>query len=137
MHIRAEALDWLHEAQEDLEVAEDLLKLGRYAHACFLAQQAAEKALKALVLATLRRLERTHDLTELHSLVEGRLSLPESAVRRLPILSAYYMVARYPNAGLRRPSVSINRSQAQEAVEVARQVVGAVKQALGAAQEGN
>ena len=50
--IRGEALDWLHEAQEDLEVARELLEFGRFSHACFLAQQAAEKALKALSITS-------------------------------------------------------------------------------------
>ena len=133
MAIRREALDWLHEAQEDLEVAMDLLRLGRFSHACFLAQQAAEKALKALILAELRRHERSHDLTELYRLVSGSLSLPEGVVSRLPELSAYYLVARYPNAGLRRPSRAIGRAQAEAAVEVAGHVLGAVKRALGEA----
>jgi len=44
--VRGEALDRLYEASEDLETARSLFKLRRYAHACFHAQQAAEKALK-------------------------------------------------------------------------------------------
>lgn len=131
--IRGEVLDWLHEAQEDLGVARELLELGRFSHACFLAQQAAEKALKALALAELRRYERSHDLTELYELVSRCLPLPEDVVSRLPTLSTYYLVARYPNAGLRRPSRAIGRQQAEEAVEVAGHVLGAVKRAIGEA----
>ncbi|MEZ0318522.1 MAG: HEPN domain-containing protein [Pyrobaculum sp.] len=41
--------DWLDDAEDDL-AAEALYQLGRYAKACFLAQQAAEKALKALLI---------------------------------------------------------------------------------------
>lgn len=41
--------DWLQDAEDDL--AADLARLGRYAKACFHAQQAAEKALKALPIA--------------------------------------------------------------------------------------
>ena len=131
--IRSEVLDWLHEAQEDLEVAGELLELGRFSHACFLAQQAAEKAFKALVLAELRRYERSHDLTELYDLVSRRLPLPEDVVSHLPTLSTYYLVARYPNAGLRRPSLAIGRRQAEEAVEVAGRVLRAIKEAVGEA----
>ncbi len=43
-----EADRWLRDALEDLQVAEDLLKLSHYAASCFHSQQAAEKALKAL-----------------------------------------------------------------------------------------
>jgi len=42
-------LDWLDEARDDLESAEYLLNGGRYSKACFYAQQAAEKAVKALL----------------------------------------------------------------------------------------
>jgi len=51
--VRGEALSWLNEAREDIEVAGELIGLVRYSHACFMAQQAAEKALKALILASL------------------------------------------------------------------------------------
>jgi HEPN domain-containing protein len=43
-----EARRWLETARGDIEVADVLLRNGKYAHACFHAQQAAEKALKAL-----------------------------------------------------------------------------------------
>jgi len=39
---------WLTTAREDLESALVLKKAARHAHACFLAQQGAEKAVKAL-----------------------------------------------------------------------------------------
>lgn len=43
-----EAQRWLETAQEDLEAARVLLREGKYSHACFLAQQSGEKAVKAL-----------------------------------------------------------------------------------------
>lgn len=39
--------DWHRQAEADLEAAERLREAGRYEWACFLAQQAAEKAVKA------------------------------------------------------------------------------------------
>ena len=42
--------DWLNQAVRDLEQAEDSRKAGRHEWACFAAQQAAEKAVKALHL---------------------------------------------------------------------------------------
>ncbi|MEK6815361.1 MAG: HEPN domain-containing protein [Nitrospirota bacterium] len=41
---RHEALRWLETGREDLEVARILLGQGKYSHACFCGQQAAEKA---------------------------------------------------------------------------------------------
>ena len=45
---RAEAERWLAQAQSDLAFAEYGLDGGFYAQACFMCQQAGEKALKAL-----------------------------------------------------------------------------------------
>jgi len=43
-----EAARWLSQAENDIAFAEVGLREGFYAQACFLAQQAAEKALKAV-----------------------------------------------------------------------------------------
>jgi HEPN domain-containing protein len=43
-----EAERWLKTAQGDLESAEILMSMGKYAHACFHCQQAGEKAVKAI-----------------------------------------------------------------------------------------
>jgi len=42
------ATDWLRQALRDLEHAKRSVELGDYEWACFAAQQAAEKAVKAL-----------------------------------------------------------------------------------------
>ena len=44
------AYDWFNQALRDIEQAEDSRKAGRHEWACFAAQQAAEKAVKALHL---------------------------------------------------------------------------------------
>lgn len=44
------AADWFRQSQRDLEQAEDSRRAGRHEWACFAAQQAAEKAVKALHL---------------------------------------------------------------------------------------
>lgn len=102
--------------------------LGHYSWACFAAQQAAEKALKAHILHVAGEYPRGHDLA--HRRVRGvaQLGVGEAALSRL---SAYYTVARYPNAGLVRPSEEITREQAEEALETARVVVDEVAKALG------
>ena len=48
---RNQAVRWLRTAGQDLRSAEILTEAGQYANACFLAQQAAEKAVKALCYA--------------------------------------------------------------------------------------
>lgn len=48
------------------------------------------------------------------------LSLSEKALARL---SVYYTIARYPNAGMERPSEEIPREYAEEALSIARGVL--------------
>jgi HEPN domain-containing protein len=47
-----EALRWLKDAIEDLNVARDLLKSKHYSASCFHSQQAAERPSKQLYLKT-------------------------------------------------------------------------------------
>jgi HEPN domain-containing protein len=46
--MREEVEEWVRQAQEDILAVQTNLQGGRYNWACFIAQQAAEKALKAL-----------------------------------------------------------------------------------------
>lgn len=123
---RRDVADWLEEAKEELKTAEQLSNLQRHAHSCFHSQQAAEKALKALIIQAKRFVHRSHDLVELHSEVKDIVQLGPTLADNLPELSTYYTQARYPNAGLRRPSAEIGKAQAQRSLETARGVVDAV-----------
>jgi HEPN domain-containing protein len=46
-----EADRWWRTAKDDIEAAEALHEAGKFSHACFLSQQSAEKAMKALWFA--------------------------------------------------------------------------------------
>ncbi len=129
MPVREEIANWLAEAKADLRHAEASIKLGDYNWACFAAQQAAEKALKALILHVLGEYPRGYDLVKLYWRVKSHtpIRLSEASLARL---SAYYTQARYPNAGLERPSEEITREQAEEAVKIARGVVDEVSKAI-------
>ncbi|MEM1542800.1 MAG: HEPN domain-containing protein [Ignisphaera sp.] len=129
MPVREEVLNWLAEARADLRHAEVSISIGGYNWACFAAQQAAEKALKALVLHVLGEYPRGHDLVKLYRRVKGSTTTSLSEVV-LAKLSAYYTLARYPNAGLERPSEEISREHAEEAVSIARGVVDEVSKAI-------
>ncbi|MEM3692488.1 MAG: HEPN domain-containing protein [Candidatus Bathyarchaeia archaeon] len=124
--VRRDVWDWLEEAWEEYRTALQLFGAGRYAHACFHFQQGAQKALKALILFHKRLVHRSHDLLELYSEVKDILELEEEVKEALPELSAYYTQARYPNAGLRRPSLEIGKVQAERALKIAEGVLNAV-----------
>jgi len=136
MSFRLEVLDWLREARADLEHAKLSLEGGSYNWACFAAQQCVEKALKAFLMGVMRRRpSHVHDLTRLYAEVKDRLKLPNDVIQRLGELSSYYTIARYPNAGLMRPSIGISRTQAEEAIALAEKVIGCIEDELKHASE--
>ncbi|MEM4561965.1 MAG: HEPN domain-containing protein [Desulfurococcaceae archaeon] len=124
--MREEALDWLESALVDLNEAREACRRGSYHLALFLAHQAVEKALKAYIIGFKRKLPpRSHDLVELLSLAE--LQLNPQDFELVSELSPYYVVARYPNAGLRKPWIEIRQGTAQRLLSVAERVVNSVK----------
>ncbi|RLE57216.1 MAG: hypothetical protein DRJ40_02545 [Thermoprotei archaeon] len=125
--IREEALDWLEGALVDLNEAKEAFKRGSYHLAVFLSHQAVEKALKAYIIGFKRvRPPRSHDLLEL--LHVAGLELEVSDVELLTELSPYYVIARYPNAGLRKPWREIAEGTARRFLSIAEKVVHLVKQ---------
>jgi HEPN domain-containing protein len=63
-----EARRWLAQAEEDLKTAYDLQKDRRFNWVCFICQQAAEKAVKAIYYLQDEGVEWTHSL---YVLIEG------------------------------------------------------------------
>lgn len=93
----AEARRWIRFAEEDLHQAEHILEQEDFVprHPCWLAQQAAEKAMKAVLIAASIRFPRTHDLDHLHTLVPSGRAVGGTAAD-LSALSEYAVDARYP-----------------------------------------
>ncbi|MDE0042080.1 MAG: HEPN domain-containing protein [Candidatus Poribacteria bacterium] len=93
----AQTARWLRYAEEDLRTAESLLRLphGIPRHACWLAQQAAEKALKAVLTSLQIDFPRTHDLDTLRNLVPDGWHLKD-AHPDLVRLTEWTVEARYP-----------------------------------------
>jgi HEPN domain-containing protein len=92
-----EARRWLRYAREDLEGAERLLDQAASAprHVCLLAQQAAEKALKAVLIFLQIEYPYTHNLNVLRNLVPEGWNLKEENPD-LAALTAWAIEARYP-----------------------------------------
>jgi HEPN domain-containing protein len=92
-----EARRWLRYAREDLEAAEAIVNQA-YAsprHACWLAQQAAEKALKAILIFLQVDFPRTHDLDRLVRLIPGGWRVTAEHPD-LADLTEWAVEARYP-----------------------------------------
>jgi HEPN domain-containing protein len=102
--------DWLRHAQSDLALAQ-ARKTRRllYEHLCFHAQQAAEKAIKAVLVAKGTALHRTHDLTFLLDRLPASVPIP-TAIKNLPSLTKYAVQMRYPGATI--PATASDRRRA-------------------------
>ena len=108
--------DWLKEAQSDLAFAKMALQSGFYAQTCFVSQQCAEKALKAVLFHSGAKLILTHSLFKLCQSLQINGSLEEGA----KTLDQYYVSARYPDAlSEGNPSAWMTQKQAEEAVKYA------------------
>jgi len=92
-----EAARWLRYAAEDLRAAEAMLeKLAvEPRHICFLAQQAEEKSLKAVLIFEQIKFPFRHDLDELRNLVPEGWALGQCSVD-LAELTEWAVEARYP-----------------------------------------
>ncbi len=107
---------WLKQARNDLQFARAGLEDGFFAQACFLAQQAAEKAAKAVVLSRNQSFPFTHSLTELCR----TLGINGKLLQAAAVLDLYYVAGRYPSgAGSLAPYELLTREQAVEALSVA------------------
>ncbi len=89
--------EWIYKAEEDFGFASSSLKDSPYyAPICFHFQQAAEKYLKAFIVAYELDFKKSHDLIELLSICRAKepslLAIEESCT----YLSRFYIDTRYP-----------------------------------------
>lgn len=121
---RGEAERWLEQARRDLEAAEGIFAQGYWWIACFQAQQAAEKAVKAFLYGVGERMVLGHSVAQLvreasqHNASFDQLRLAASALDR------FYIPTRYPNGlpgGI--PADSYSEQDARQAIEMAKAVL--------------
>lgn len=108
---------WLKQARKDLLWAKDTASAGHYAQSCFVSQQVAEKALKAIAYF------RGYDLIKSHSLVNiiKDLSINSQLAEYARVLDLYYLSSRYPDALPDNivPSDFFTKDQAESAIKMA------------------
>jgi HEPN domain-containing protein len=90
------APDWLAQAERDLQHAHHALAGDHYEWACFAAQQAAEKAVKAALLA-LGGEGWGHSVTRLLGDLAQHVSVPPDLLDAARRLDKHYLPTRYPN----------------------------------------
>ena len=109
--------DWFRQAQADLRHARNALQTGDYEWSCFAAQQAAEKAIKA-VFQKLGMDAWGHTVTALiGNLPAEAAQPPEALINCARMLDKHYIPTRYPNGfDSGAPTDFYTASEAQDAI---------------------
>lgn len=123
MSPREQARWWIRTAESDLDAARLLTEADRHHLAAFHSQQAAEKALKA-ILADRGLSLRTHAVTELlERLRDNGVGTPEGLANGARRLDLHYVQSRYPNGLGGDPTTYYDAEIAGEAIDLARRFV--------------
>lgn len=127
---------WLTTSKDDLDSAMILKDNKKYAHACFHAQQAGEKALKAVWHYadadpwghSIKKL-----IDDLESVEKKFFDKLKSLMRVAIVLDRFYIPTRYPN-GLPdiTPDVAFTEEDAEVCINYSKQIVDAVHGILAA-----
>jgi HEPN domain-containing protein len=111
-----------NQADRDLGQARDSRGAGRYEWACFAAQQAAEKAARALHLH-LGKEAWCHVVARLLTELPGTVGIPEELIEQGRVLDNFYIPARYPNSHpTGAPFEHYGRLQSEEAIQYASEI---------------
>ena len=136
LEARVQGRRWLEQAEADRRGAQLLFAGESYHLACFVAQQVAEKALKAFLYAQGEEVVIGHSVEAL-SRWAAEYDVDFTALREaVAPLDGYYIPTRYPN-GLPEsiPARVYTRRAAEETLRMADQVLAVVRQKLGATQQ--
>lgn len=117
--------EWLRRAESNLVQAQTRAERVCLEDLCFQAQQAAEKALKAIALSRDCPFPYTHDLATLLRLIEESGETIPAEVKRAVRLTDYAVETRYP--GLFEP---VTEEEYEEAVSLASRCVEWVRRRM-------
>lgn len=134
VHIMANrSADWLRQSEADLRHARNALGAGDHDWACFASHQAAEKALKGVLLG--RSTEAWgHSVTRLLSILkeEEGDSVPDALLDAARLLDRHYIPTRYPdNLPDGAPTDFYMRVDAEEAIRAAESIIAHCRNQTG------
>ena len=129
-----EAIRWFKTAEDDLDSAKILRENRKFAHSCFHAQQAGEKALKAVYYFadadpwghSIKKL-----IDDLKPVSVQLFKQLEDLSRMAIVLDRYYIPTRYPN-GLPdiTPDVAFTKEDADSGIKYSRKLIDSVRSIL-------
>jgi HEPN domain-containing protein len=115
--------DWLRQSFRDMEQANDSRSADRHEWACFAAQQAAEKAVKALHLH-LGQEAWGHVVRKLIEELPPLVAVPTSLLDKARVLDSFYLPTRYANGHPEgSPFEHYGSLQSEEAIKYAGEVI--------------
>ena len=120
---------WLAQAEHSLSVTRVLLDNGLWPEVCFHAEQTAQLALKAYLFFEGRRFVNVHSVRTLAEECINHDAGFAPLIDYGMILDRYYLSTRYPDA-LPDPAIpfeSFSELDAQQALDFAAEIVGAVR----------
>lgn len=124
---------WMKLAEEDLGVSKHLMETyypKPLEIICYHCQQAAEKALKAVIifLNVPGEVPKKHDLSFLLNEIKSKVTIDEALYDYADVLTPYGVVIRYPN------EIDIEERHAERAVEYAEHILEWAKQIMESKQ---
>lgn len=129
---KGEARRWLKQAIHDLKVARENFKSSFYSDACFEAEQATQKALKAYLFFQGERFVWIHSIFELLLKTCSWDKKFKIFLDQGKVLDQYYIPTRYPDA-LAPPAVPYEvytKENAKEAILIAQKILKAIKEKI-------
>ena len=115
--------DWLRQSLRDLEMAKKALEHNFFEWACFISQQAAEKAVKALY-QKLGIEVWGHSISRMLHSLPSEYKLNQSMINKAKELDRHYIPTRYPNFHPEgSPSDYYTKEDAERAIKYAEEII--------------
>ena len=115
--------DWLKQAKRDLEMAKKAHEAGYYEWTCFISQQSAEKAIKAVYQAQ-GGSAMGHGIGTLLRGLAGKVHPSGEIMKSAKMLDGYYIPSRYPDSMTHgSPADHFDLEDADGAIRSAREIV--------------
>ena len=112
------------QAEKDLEGARSSRENGHHEWACFIAQQGAEKAVKAIHLS-LRQQAWGHVVAKLIRELPDDFQPEDELIEKARVLDSFYIPTRYPNGHPEgAPFEHFGPLQSEEAIDYAGEIIG-------------
>ena len=123
--------DWFKQAMSNLKHSEKSTKMGDYDWACFSAQQAAEKAVKA-VYQKINKDVWGHSVTEMLDGLKGIFEVSENLENSAKKLDKFYILTRYVNGfDSGAPVDYYTQEDSQSALKAAGEIIEFCKDIVG------